>query len=141
MAVCKDCAAEGITTNRPAPNPGPRCTTHWRAEKKRRSTRAHDNRIQSVYGIDEEQYAGIVAAQGGKCAICQRATGATRRMSVDHNHNLGCGHDPKQGCPKCVRGILCRPCNDLLGHARDDVAMLLRAVAYLTHPPARKVLQ
>ena len=144
MAVCKDCAAEGITTNRPAPNPGPRCTTHWRAEKRRRSTNAHDKRIQSVYGIDGETYAKLLAAQGGKCAICARATGRTKRLAVDHDHRVAaevCGHDPKQGCPQCVRGLCCSVCNSMLAHGRDDPNMFGRAITYLLDPPARKVLR
>lgn len=68
--------------------------------------------------------------QGGKCFICQRATGKRRRLAVDHDHKTG-----------RVRGLLCNPCNrDVLGHLRDSVAALERAVTYLKHPPADQVL-
>jgi hypothetical protein len=72
----------------------------------------------------------LYEAQGGRCYICQRATGARRRLAVDHNHATG-----------EVRGLLCKPCNrDVLGHLRDNTEALQRAIDYLTNPPARRVL-
>ena len=140
---CKDCVTEGVTTKRPAPYPGPRCKTHDLAVRRARRSKAHGNRVLSVYGITPEQYAEIYESQGGVCFICRRATGATRKLSVDHDHLIAdqeCGHDPKTGCPNCVRGLLCRPCNDMLGHARDNGEMFLRAILYLANPPAREIL-
>ncbi len=127
---CKDCIAEGVTTVRPTPHPGPRCTTHHRAEKRSRTKGSHDKYVQKTYGLEPGQYAELYAAQGGKCAICQRATGATRRLAVDHCHATG-----------EVRGLLCKFDNRLLGIARDDPAFFLRAAAYLVAPPAREVLR
>lgn len=144
MTNCKDCIAGGLADSaRPAPHPGPRCYTHHQAVKKARKSKAHGNRVLSVYGITPEQYAEIHEAQGGVCFICRRATGATRKLSVDHDHLIAdqeCGHDPKSGCPDCVRGLLCRPCNDMLGHARDNGEVFLRAILYLANPPAREIL-
>jgi len=110
---------------RAAPYPGPRCATHHHAVKKARSTDQHAKRVQDVYGLAEGDYARIYQCQGGKCFICERATGASRRLSVDHDHKTG-----------RVRGLLCRPCNDMLGHARDDAEFFRRAVRYLMLPPA-----
>lgn len=123
--TCKDCEPG---SKRPAPNPGPRCATHWREEKKRRSKAAHEKRVQTTYGLGEGDYATLYEAQGGKCAICRRATGATRRLSVDHDHKT-----------LLVRGLLCRPCNDILGHARDDPEFFSRAKGYLEKPPAQEL--
>lgn len=39
-----------------------------------------------------------------------------------------------------MRGLLCRRCNDLLGHVRDDTDTLYRALWYLANPPARGIL-
>lgn len=138
--VCKDCVAEGITTSRPAPHPGPRCVTHHRARKRIVSERNAARRVENTYGISWDERQAIIAYQDGTCAICKRATGATRRLSVDHDHNVGCGHAPEVGCKNCVRGCLCRPCNDLLGIARDNVDFFQRAIQYLLDPPAKKVL-
>lgn len=109
---------------RPAPHPGPRCATHWREVLKQRKAENHEKRVQSVYGLEKGDYAALYTFQGGSCALCRRATGASRRLSVDHDHKSG-----------DVRGLLCRPCNTLLGHARDKVAFFYRALDYLAKPP------
>lgn len=92
---------------------------------------AHGRWVLQTYGITSEQYWALYEAQGGVCAICQRAKGTARRkLSVDHNHKTG-----------EVRGLLCGPCNrDVLGHLRDDPAALRRGADYLENPPARRVL-
>ncbi|MEU8683182.1 endonuclease VII domain-containing protein [Streptomyces sp. NPDC048611] len=129
---CKDCSAEWggfpspASQRRPAPHPGPRCATHWRVEQKRRKAAAHASTVQAKYGLDPGDYDRLYALQNGVCAICQRATGKTRRLSVDHDHETG-----------LVRGLLCRPCNSMLGHGRDDPKFFGRAATYLIQPPAR----
>jgi len=104
---------------------GGRCASHWRVEKIRRKAAAHEKRVQKVYGLPAGGYERLYRFQGGVCAICRRATGASRKLSVDHDHKTG-----------RVRGLLCRPCNDLLGHIRDDVQTAQRVVRYLESPPA-----
>jgi hypothetical protein len=123
---CVDCP-EG--TKRMVRRPGPRCATHTRARKQALSSKAHAARIEVTYGITAEEYQELYEAQGGKCWICRRATGASRRLSVDHDHKTG-----------KVRGLLCRTCNSHLGHLRDDPEAALRVVTYLLHPPADQVL-
>jgi hypothetical protein len=110
---------------RPAPHPGPRCATHHREALKARKASSHERRVQGVYGLAEGDYDRLLEVQGGVCYICRRATGRTRRLSVDHDHRTG-----------AVRGLLCRPCNDLLGHIRDDVETAKRVIGYLTWSPA-----
>ena len=123
---CKDCITEGILTVRKAPHPGPRCATHHRALRRYRSSAGHAKYVEATYGITGEQYQALYEAQGGRCFICRRATGANKRLAVDHDHETG-----------VVRGLLCRSCNrDVLGHARDDVEFFHRAIEYLTDPPA-----
>lgn len=133
--VCKDCIAEGITTYRKPvvrngkPVPGNRCTTHWRARKSTTRDTAWERRLKAVYGITAEQYWAIYEYQGGKCYICERATGVRKKLSVDHCHETG-----------FIRGLLCGPCNrDVLGHLRDSVKALWRAITYLIFPPAQRI--
>ena len=131
---CKDCA---IGTKRPAPHPGPRCTTHHREVTKARKAAAHASYVAKTYSLEPGQYEALYKAQGGVCYICRRATGAARRLSVDHDHaccpgRISCGH--------CVRALICRPCNDLLGHVRDDIDMLRRAAIVIRDRPAQEVL-
>lgn len=139
---CKDCAgrptASGNITPRPAPHPGPRCATHWREYRKAAKEAAHKSYVGRTYGLGEHDYGRLYEAQNGTCAICQRANGATRRLSVDHDHS--CCNGPTS-CGRCVRGLLCRPCNDLLGHCRDNPGMLDRAIRYLRNPPANDALR
>lgn len=147
MIECKDCLAEGVTRPRkPAtdrqgrPVPGKRCVTHWRALRLERKHRAHANHVETTYGLTAEEYKAIHKAQGGRCYMCRRATGARKALAVDHDHNKGCGHERNTGCRNCVRGLLCSTCNDIFGHARDDVGFFLRGIVYLKHPPAQVVL-
>lgn len=126
-AACKDCKSKTRALN----YPGPRCLSCWRAETARRKQAAHGKYVEKKYDITEEDYWKLYEAQGGRCAICQRATGRARRLAVDHNHKTG-----------EVRGLLCKPCNRYgLGmFARDSIELLERAANYLRNPPARAVL-
>ena len=125
--ACKDCAAEGVTTARPTPHPGPRCVSHHRRFSRDQSNRSHARTIEKTYGITGEQYRLILAAQGGRCAICQKATGATKRLAVDHCHETG-----------LVRAILCGRCNRLIAFLGVDA--LQRAIVVLRDMPAQAVL-
>ena len=65
--------------------------------------------------------------------MCGAAPGAMR-LCIDHDHSIPDGRD-------AVRGLLCGECNyNRLPRFAEDLAMLARAVAYLTDPPARAVL-
>ncbi len=86
------------------------------------------------YGITEQEYRALYKAQGGRCYVCRKASGANRRLAVDHNHLTG-----------EVRGLVCsgsldaKTCNRLI--AILDRAAFLRAAAMLSDPPpARAVL-
>lgn len=98
------------------------------------SAASHRSAVASRFGIDEETYGWLLEKQLGKCAIC-RSRPKTMRMAVDHDHKCTvCGG--KDGCPKCVRGLLCVRCNrELLGAAHDSIHILRNAVAYLETPP------
>lgn len=134
---CKDCAAQGIETKRPAPHPGPRCTTHHREVKARRKEADHDRMVCATYNLKPGDYRRLYEAQGGRCAICRIATGKARKLAVDHDHSCCPG---KTSCGKCVRGLICSNCNRDIGRRRDDPLAFFRAGLYLINPPARAVL-
>lgn len=136
---CKDCVAEGVSTLRPTPYAGPRCKTHHLARRRAVSARRHESHIEATYGITGEEYARLYLAQGGRCFVCQRASGAAKRLAVDHDHTLGCGHDPKVGCRNCIRALCCGPCNNVV-LGRYGVEALARAIQVIIDPPAQKVL-
>lgn len=139
---CIDCQAEWRRrgegppkTPRPAPYGGPRtprCRSHDVQVRRRSKDGAHDKHVQRTYNMTPGEYNRLYLWQGGKCYLCRRATGATRKLSVDHDHKC-CKEVPT--CGNCTRGLVCRPCNDLLGLIRDSTEFLLRAVGYLEHPP------
>lgn len=52
------------------------------------------------------------------CGISEDEIG--KKLDVDHCHNSG-----------RVRGVLCNPCNVVLGHARDRADLLEAAAKYL----------
>ena len=74
------------------------------------------------YKVTLADYARMLAAQGGACAICglPEAKAYKGALHVDHCHATG-----------AVRGLLCRGCNHVLGHLKDDPALLKRAIQYL----------
>jgi hypothetical protein len=122
---CRDCPPG---SKRKAPHPGPRCATHHREFLAIQALKRHDVYVGKTYGLQPGQYAEILEAQGGRCYICQRATGKTRRLAVDHDHKTG-----------FVRGLLCKPCNRMLGHLRDDITLAQRIASYLSAPPAQRL--
>lgn len=126
--ACKDCGS----TTRVLNCPGPRCVTCWRIVVHERKEAAHGQYVDRSYGISAAEYKILYDAQGGRCAICRRATGKTKKLSVDHDHKTG-----------EVRGLLCNPCNRYgIGiMARDNPEVFDRAAAYLRNPPARDVLR
>lgn len=126
---CKDCRTEGVTTARATPHAGPRCTSHWRVEVRRQKAAIHEKRVQATYGLPPGGYEALMAFQGGCCALCRRARGLAKRLAVDHDHVSG-----------LVRGLLCSPCNNMLGHGRDSIEFFQRVIDYLVNPPAREVL-
>ena len=80
-----------------------------------------------MFGLAEDDYARRRAFQGGRCAICQVATGKARALAVDHDHDSG-----------LIRGLLCQPCNFVL-LGRYGPEALQRALDYLEHPPAEQI--
>lgn len=74
------------------------------ARRKKRSWTLH-----SRYGITLEEFEKLLDKQGGCCAACstkhQETNGRAGKLHVDHDHSTG-----------AVRGLLCGPCNNALGH-------------------------
>lgn len=140
--VCRDCVMEGVKRQRPAPYAGPRCATHNNAKKRNARIARKVAHVERKFSIGGEQYDALYAAQGGKCAMCLRATGASKRLAVDHDHHQAMidGHAPDKGCPNCIRGLVCSTCNDVLAHARSSPDYFDRGAAYLRQWPAADVL-
>lgn len=71
-------------------------------------------------------------AQDGKCASCGDPMAPKGKepdsVCVDHDRSCCPGGE---SCGKCVRGLIHRNCNLVLGYAKDNPEVLLRAVEYL----------
>lgn len=131
--VCIDCN----NPNRKAPYVGPRCFTDHRAKTKGKKEQHKENYRQQKFGLEPGRYDQIYHGQGDLCALCGPWTGyngASRSLSIDHDHDCCPG---KTSCGKCVRGLLCKHCNDLLGRIHDDPQFGLRLIAYVLAPPAQ----
>jgi hypothetical protein len=95
--------------------------------------------IEWLYGITQEEYDAMFAAQGGLCALCHKPPTHDYkygRLVVDHDHAC-C--PSKKCCKKCIRGLVHRKCNSLLGWAGDDIETLLQAAEYLRRSKAKAV--
>jgi hypothetical protein len=88
-----------------------------RPEVKKANRAGH---LKRKYGITIEQYEAMLALQGGGCAICGRKSRAGISLHIDHDHETG-----------QIRGLLCFPCNNLLGDIEDDLERLREAASYL----------
>jgi hypothetical protein len=93
-------------------------------EKRRSAAR---KRNLASYGLDLEKYQALLDSQKGVCAVCFSAP-ERRLLQVDHDHETG-----------EVRGLLCRNCNLLLGHAKDSIPTLESALAYLRKQLGQKL--
>lgn len=138
---CKDCES----TTRKLPYPGPRCATCHRTRKKSLRTKNHSSRMQTMYNLSEGEYDALYEAQGGMCYTCGSWTGnrgLSKKLSVDHDHSC-CPAPPI--CGKCIRGLICSPCNSLIGQIGDSaghaLARLVRYQDYLSNPPAQELLR
>lgn len=139
---CKDCGS----TTRKLPHPGPRCVTCFRARKKVLRAKSHSSRLVKMYNLSDGEYDRLLEAQGGFCYTCGEWTGnrgaGKRKLSVDHDHSC-CLAPPT--CGKCTRGLICSPCNTLIGQVGDSaghaIERLEKYIAYLKNPPAQELLR
>lgn len=76
-------------------------------------------RVQERYGLTPEQMSELEVTHEGICAICGQEPTPVG-LVVDHCHKTG-----------KVRGLLCLPCNWMLGNAKDDPDRLNAGAAYL----------
>lgn len=94
-----------------------------------------NSNLKRLYGLTLTDYEALLVAQNYKCAnlACQTIDGKSPRynrgtLAVDHDH--ACCFGPKS-CGKCIRGLLCSPCNGALGHMRDSKYQMQGLIAYL----------
>lgn len=97
------------------------CHQQYKRESPATPRNRKAEKLQLRYGLTYEQWEQMRENENYSCMIC----GITeeeidKKLDVDHCHNSG-----------KVRGILCNPCNNMIGHAKDNLAVLQAAVTYL----------
>lgn len=106
-------------------------TNHREAERKYRQTEKYIQKrrgreYKARYGLSMEEYQQMLADQNGVCAICSlpetsyNTRGTIKPLCVDHCHKTG-----------KVRKLLCNACNQVIGRADDNIAILEKAIEYL----------
>lgn len=97
---------------------------HKEYKKENPSATARNRKAEKLklrYGLTYEDWEALRENEGYACMICGITEAELdRRLDVDHCHSSG-----------KVRGVLCNPCNTVLGHAKDSVGILKAAIAYL----------
>lgn len=86
----------------------------------------HNSRLR-LYNMDDNDFNTLYQSQNGSCAIC-KVKHEPKSLVIDHNHSC-CSKSFT--CGECVRGLLCRNCNTLLGNAKEEISILYEAIAYL----------
>lgn len=97
-------------------------------EKERRGLRPElyrNNDLKKDFGIGIKEYAEMLDAQNGVCAICARPETAIRNgkikmLAVDHCHTSD-----------AIRGLLCTKCNVMVGMSEDHPERLRAAADYI----------
>lgn len=85
-------------------------------------------RLKRKYRITPDEYDGLLRAQGGHCALCDRRPEQERsgHLNIDHCH-----------ATMRVRGLLCTVHNSAIAAFGDDAAGLMRALNYLIFRPGQ----
>ncbi len=101
-------------------------------KNKNKNIKFTPNKIKSYilrkYNLSKNEYNKLYKNQNGQCAICgticknhfDKSTINIRTFNIDHCHKTG-----------KVRGLLCGGCNSMIGHADDNIEILLSAIDYL----------
>lgn len=125
MQLGRQCSRCGATVPR---QPGPPVCQDCKIDK--RDRRAYERlRTMRRYGLTEESYQALFAAQGGHCGICDSAEWGVKGPQIDHCHETG-----------EVRWLLCALCNSGLGMFRHDPTLLRQAADRLEEQRARSTL-
>lgn len=122
LSSCKQCTKQRAADNRIEREFMYLSNGELPQKMKRLKKHSPNTHLERSYGITLEEKVSMLDSQKGYCAICgtQLDRSQPSTFVVDHCHTTG-----------NLRGILCNPCNLLLGHARDNQQILLNAIQYL----------
>lgn len=110
---CKKCKAEHLVA--------------WRQQNPDKAIAHHR---WARYRITAAQATAMLKRQARKCRLCHGNL-SLRQAMVDHNHSC-C--PTRRSCGLCVRSLLCRRCNNLVGYLESTAPLLLKkALEYSNH--------
>jgi hypothetical protein len=85
-----------------------------------RKRQARSNQVRR-YGMTPQEYAEMLLAQGGVCAICKRPQMPEKyALAVDHDHDTG-----------KVRALLCIKCNSAIALLDENLDILNAMTEYI----------
>jgi len=88
-------------------------------KKTKRNYRKYD--LKKRYSLTLEQYDVLFKSQEGRCKICNISEdNLGYKLCVDHCHKTG-----------IVRGLLCKPCNLIVGNSKENIEILKKAITYV----------
>ena len=123
--TCKVCRSENRKKLREL-NPE-RFNAYSKKYRKANPEKYAEWRFKSRHGITRAEALVELEVEKG-CRICGVTDFGNEGWVIDHDHSC-CGK--LNTCNKCRRGILCEPCNKMLGFAKDNIEVLTKAVEYL----------
>lgn len=100
-----------------------RARSRERAKTPKQKAAIRRSEFKRRYGLTPERVEEMKAERNWRCDICDRDCKDAppgKILHVDHCHATG-----------RVRGMLCPPCNKVLGMMQDEIPRLRRAIAYL----------
>lgn len=107
-----------------------------RARQEKNPEKFKSYAINTIYKVD---FGALWEKQQGMCACCglpMKTTGKDHD-SVCVDHDWKCC-PKRKSCGQCVRGLIHRNCNLILGYAKDQKEVLQKAVEYLERWEGRK---
>lgn len=126
-AYCRPCHAAKERKRREDPEVRARkveASRRWaQANKERQKYLLRRNDLIRKYGMTPEEWDELLEAQGNRCALCLAEHPRTKNgWHTDHDHETG-----------RVRGILCHPCNQVIGLIENGWSLptLEQVAAYL----------
>jgi Recombination endonuclease VII len=111
-----------------ARKPGHAVCGNCRGERRKDEQIRERRRTLRKYGLTQEQFDELLAAQDGRCAGCGTDEPGAKGWNIDHCHTYG--H---------VRALLCLPCNTIIGLADEDPAKL-RGLAFWLEQQTAQVI-
>lgn len=85
--------------------------------------------VHQKFGLTAEEHNALLKKQNYRCG--NKGCGEIVDRSSDIDHDRHCCPSDLKTCGNCVRGILCKRCNKVLGFASDDITLLQGSIDYL----------